>query len=175
MFLLIAHKKCLEACGNKEILLFQTQFFSSIVIVARIEHVYDHLGKILLLYRMTVISTVECIQMEISNRFRIPDSQCIDNMVSISDDRHIVRHRTHRTVILLNKINALCHRIILDPDVTTEADLFCVFIPANLKRIAVLQPVVWHLYLIAVLNFLLEHSVTVADAASICRISQCSK
>ena len=40
------------------------------------------------------------------------------------------------------------------------------------KRIAVNQPVVRHLYLIAVTNFLTEHTIAVTDAAAISRIAK---
>ena len=69
--LFILLKQCLQTCGNEEILLFQSQFFSRIMIVVRIQYLNDRFRKILLLYRFMVISSVKFIQLEICDRFCI--------------------------------------------------------------------------------------------------------
>ena len=52
----------LYACRNKEILLFQTQLFSFVMIIVRIQNLYDGFCKIFLLNGFVVITLVEGIQ-----------------------------------------------------------------------------------------------------------------
>ena len=124
---------------------------------------------------MSVITAVKRVQMEVRNCFRIPDSQCIDYMISVSDNRHIIRYSKNRAVVFLNEIVPFRHRVVFDSYISSETDFFCVLITANLKRVAVLEPVVRYFHLISVLDFLLEHAVTVTDSAAVGRIPQCRK
>ena len=55
--------------------------------------------------------------------------------------------------------------------ITAEFDLRRILCAADLKRIAVLQPLIRDLDLISVTDLLFEHSITITDAAAICRIA----
>ena len=57
-------------------------------------------------------------------------------------------------------------------DVSAEFNDLCVFGPLKLEGITVLKPVVRNLYLITVLYLLLEHSVSVTDAAAVCAVAK---
>ena len=103
---------------------------------------------------------------------RIPDTQSVDDMVAVTHDRQIVGNSHDRSVVFLNEMSASCLRIIFLADRTAESDLCLVFIPADLKRITILDPFIRHFLLIAVLNLLLEHSVVITNAASVCRIAK---
>ena len=175
MLFLIFLKQSLKTCGDEEILLFQTEFFSRIMIVVRIKNVNDQFRKIFLLYRLMVISSVKFIKLKICDRFCIPHTQCVYDMISISYDRHIIRNRQNRLIIFLHKFCFSRLRVIFKPDIPSEADFFCIFFSSDLERITFFEPVIRHFHLIPVFNLLFKHAVTITNAASISRIIQCCK
>ena len=162
----------LDTCGNEEILLLQTKLLARIVIIIRVKHLYNILCQVLLLHRLLIISLIKGIQMELIDRLRIPDTKGVHHIVAIAYHRHIVRYCQHRLIALLNKIISLLLLVIFHTDITAEFYFRRIFRTADLKRIAVLQPVIRNLLLITVLNLLLEHPVTVPDAAAVSRISK---
>ena len=64
----------LKTCRYKEVLLFQTQFFTCHMVIIRIKYLYDIAGKVFLLNCFLVITFVKGIQLKIHNRLCIPDS-----------------------------------------------------------------------------------------------------
>ena len=70
------------------------------------------------------------------------------------------------------KIISLFFLIVFHPYIAAEFYLSGILRTADLKWIAIFQPVIRHFYLIAVLNLLLEHPVTIADAAAVSRITK---
>ena len=93
-------------------------------------------------------------------------------MVVVTHNRDIERHRAHRLIILLDEAVAAGLLIELNPDIASELDLAGILRSPELKRIAVLEPVVGDLHLIAVLDLLLEHTEAVADTAAVSRIAE---
>ena len=63
-------------------------------------------------------------------------------------------------------------RVRLPARVAAEANLLRVILAAYLKGIALLQPGIRQLLLVAVADFLAEHAVFVADAAAVGRIAE---
>ena len=74
MVLLIFCNGCLYTCRNEEILLFQTQFFSCIVVIIWIQNFYDVAGQVFLFYCLAVVTLVKRIQLEFADCFCIPDT-----------------------------------------------------------------------------------------------------
>ena len=62
--------------------------------------------------------------------------------------------------------------IILHTHIATEFYDLRILRTAQLKRVAILEPVIRYFYLITILDFLLEHTVTVTDTATVCGISK---
>ena len=62
--------------------------------------------------------------------------------------------------------------VYLHVHIAAEFDDLCVLGTAQLKGIAVFEPLVRNLDLIAILNLLLEHAIVVADAAAVRRVSE---
>ena len=172
VFLFIFIKHNLKTGRYKEILLFQTKLFSCIVVVIWIKNLYDRFCKVFLLDRFMVFSSVKCIQFKVCDCLCIPDTQCIDYVVAISYDRHIIWNSKYGFIIFLNKVILLGFFIILYTDRTTKANLFGIFITANFKWISIFQPVIRYFYLITVFNLLFEHTITVANSTSISRITK---
>ena len=59
MVLFIFCKCSLKTGRYEEILLFQSQFLSCIVVIVRVENLYDRFCQILLLYRFVIVTTVK--------------------------------------------------------------------------------------------------------------------
>ena len=64
----------LKTCRYKEILLFQTQLFTSHMVVVRIKNFYDIAGKVFLLNCFFVITFIERVKLEVYDWLCIPDS-----------------------------------------------------------------------------------------------------
>ena len=138
VFLLIFRDQRLEAGGNEEILLFQPELFSGVVVIVRIEDIHDQLRQVLLLHCFVIVTSVKLIQLEVCNRLCIPYAQRIHHMVAVSDDRHIVRDREYRLIILLDKFILARNRVFLKTDIAAETHFLCVLFPAQLERVAFL-------------------------------------
>ena len=120
-----------------------------------------------------VISSVKLIKLEVRDRLGIPHAQCVDYVVAVTNDRHIIRDRQNRLVVLLDKFVFSRLRVFLKTDISSETYFLCILFSAELEGVSFLEPVIRNLHLIAVLDLLLEHSIAVADAAAVCRIIQC--
>ena len=64
----------LKTCRYEEVLLFQTQLFTSHMIIVRIKNFHDIAGKVFLLNCFLVITFIKGIQLEVYDRLCIPDS-----------------------------------------------------------------------------------------------------
>ena len=144
------------------------------MVIVRVKDLDDVSCQIFLLDRFLIIALVKRIQMEAFHRLCIPDTECIHNAVSVSYDRHIIGNRLNRLIPLLHKMLPAV-LVCLYIYIAAEFHDLGVLRAAQLKRVAVRKPVVRHFHLISVTDLLLEHTVAVADAASVCRISECGK
>ena len=98
MILFIFCNSCLNTCRNEEILLFQTQFFTCVVVIVRVENFYDISCQVFLFYGFLIITFIERIQLEVVDCFCIPYTQCIYYIVIVTNDRNIKRDRTYRLI-----------------------------------------------------------------------------
>ena len=165
----------LDACGNEEILLFQTQLFSCIMVVIRIQHFHNVFSQVFLFYSFVVFSLIKKVKTEVCNRLRIPDTKGIYDFIIISYDRHIIRNCQYRLIALLHKTGPACSMVVFRIYITAEFYFFCIFRTAQFKGIAVFQPVVRNLYLITVFDFLLKQTVMVTDTAAVSAVAQGSQ
>ena len=140
------------------------------MVVIGIKHFNNGLCQIFLLHCLLVVAPVKGIQIKGIDRLCIPDPQCIDYIVTVADHRQVIGNGSYGLIAVLYKV---VHAVsVFNPHITAEFYLYRVLRTSDLKGIAVFQPVVRNLYLIAVFNLLLEHAVFIADAAAIGRISQ---
>ncbi len=142
------------------------------MIIIRIQNLYNVAGQVFLFHRLLVIAAVEGIKLEIIDSLRIPHTQGVHQVVAVADNRDIVRNCLYRLISILDKLVSAGLFVIFYADITAEFNDLCVFRTAQLKRIAVFKPVIGHLYLISVLNLLLEHTVVIADPAAVCLIPE---
>ena len=140
------------------------------MIVIRIKNLDNISRQIGLLYCLLVITLVKGIQTKAVHRLCIPDSEGVDNAVAISYYWKIIGNCLDRLVILLIPDQSA----VLFPasHVSTKFDHLRVLCAAQLKRIAVSEPVIGNFALESVADLLLKHSVAVADTASVCRVSK---
>ena len=144
------------------------------MVIVGIKHLHDIFGQVSLFHSLLIITLVKGIQREAFHRLCIPDSQGIHNAVAITHDGQIIGNGTNGLVVLLEKnISA----ILVNTDIYMTAEFYFlrIFGAAQLEGIAILQPVIRDLALIAVLDLLFKHTVAITDAAAIRRISQGSQ
>ena len=140
------------------------------MVVVRIKDLNQVLRQILLLDRFLVITLVKCRKAERVDRLCIPDTQGVDYVVAVADNRHIIRNCQNRLITFLYKMVALT--VPLGLDITAKFNLGRILRAAKLERITVFQPLIRHLHLVAVLDFLLKHTVVVTNAAAVSRITK---
>ena len=145
------------------------------MIVIRIENINDQFCQIFLFNSFVIISSVKLIKLEVRNSLRVPYTQRVDYMVAVSYDRHIVGNSHNRFIVFLDEFILACYRIFFKTDISAETYFLRILFPAELKGVALFEPVVRHLDLVAVPDLLFEHTVTVADTAAVRRIVQSSK
>ena len=137
MILFIFCNSCLNTCRNEEILLFQTQFFTCVVVIVRIENFYDISCQVFLFYGFLIITFIERIQLEVVDCFCIPYTQCIYYIVVVTNDRNIKRDCTYRLITFLDKFVAFCCFIVFYTDIAAEFYFITIFVTLNFKRITV--------------------------------------
>ena len=162
----------LYTCGNEEVLLFQTQLFSCIVVIIWIQHFHNVLSQVFLFYGFVIFSLVKKIKTEVCNRLRIPDTKGIYDFIIISHNRHIIRNCQNRLISFLHKMSSSSCIVVFYVYITAEFYFFCVFRTAQFKGVSVFQPVIRNLYLVTIFNFLFEQTIMIADTAAISTVAQ---
>ena len=138
MFLFVFGNCCLEACRYKEVLLFQSQLFTCIVVVVRVKNFYDIAGKVLLLYSFLVITLVKGIKLEVYDRLCIPDTKCVYYIIVISCDRHIIRNGFYCLISFVDKFVSALFRIVLYSYISAEVYFLGIFRTTQFEWVAVL-------------------------------------
>ena len=146
--------------GDEEVFLPQAQLAPGRRAVVRVQHPRDVLERVLHLGRARVVAAVECVQVDVRRRGRLPQPQRADLARAVAGHDHVVGLRDdlsggppqHFVADLLDRA-AEVHR---HADARTR----------KLPRRAVGQPRVGVLDLPAVHDVLREHAVLVADAVA---------
>ena len=168
MLLIVLLDSGLYGCGDEEVLLAQTKLLTCEVVIVRIEDLDDVACHVLVLNGSLIVTLIELLETEGLLRLSIPYTEGVYDMVAIADHRRIVRNRNHGLIALLNELQLAVLVMGLYP--ATELHFLLKLCTTKLERVAVSQPVIRHLTLIAVLDLLLEHAVLVADATATCPV-----
>ena len=128
----------LYAGGDKEVLLFQTQFFTCIMVIVGIQYLYDILSQILLLNGFSVLTLIKGAQFEIIHSLSIPDTKSIYHMIVVTNDGHIVRNSHNRLISLLDITVSSGIVVIFYANIAAEFYLFSIFRTTQFERVAVL-------------------------------------
>ncbi len=156
---------------NKEILLAEPQLLALVMIIAGIKDFCDQLCEIFICDGLGIIALVKRVEAELFHRLRIPDAQRIDEAIAVADDRKIIRNRFDALIPFL-PVHRPAGRQLIAGHIAAEMNFLCVFRALDLQRVAVLEPVVRLLNLVAVDDLLPEHAVVITDAAPVRRIIQ---
>ena len=164
MLLIVLLDGGLYGSRDEEVLLAKTKLLTREVVVVRIEDLDDITRHVLVLYGCLVVTLIELLETEGLLRLGIPYTEGIHDMIAIADHWCIVRNRDHGLIALLNELQLAVLVMGLHP--AAELDFLLKLCTTKLERVAVSQPVIRHLTLIAVLDLLLEHTILVADATA---------
>ena len=106
------------------------------MVVIRVEHLTDRSCQVLLLYSLLIFTFIKGVQVKGIDRFRIPDTESIYDVVAVAYHRHVIRHGTDALLALLHK---LCMAVVvLHIHITAEFNLDSVLVSLDLERVAVL-------------------------------------
>ena len=152
-----------ERAAREEVLLAEAQLLAGHRVVVRVEHLREVLGEHLRLDRLHVGSLVEVREVELVHRLRAPETERVDG-VGVADDGEVVGDALHLLGALPHplRLPAVLHVL----HAAAELDDLRVLGTRELPRIAVLEPVVRLLDLLAVHDALAEDAVVVPEAVA---------
>ena len=140
------------------------------MVIIWIKDLNDVLSQVFLLNSLLIITTVKGVQVKGINRFSIPDTKCIYNVVAIAYNWQVIWNSLYRLITFLYE---MAHTIaVFNTYIAAKFYFYSVLWTADLKWIAIFQPVIRNFYLITIFDLLFEHTITVTDTAAICRIAQ---
>ena len=155
----------LQRGADQEVLLHQAQLLAVVGVVLRIEHLGDLRGDgIAVLAGAVVIAGGELLQVEVAREHGAPHAQAVNDLVVVADDRQIIRHGDDVLGVLQGDIVLVAHPVL--QNLAAEAHGHGVALGRNLPGVAVGQPLVRHLNLLAVHDALTEQAVLIADGAA---------
>ena len=150
-----------ERAAREEVLLPEAQLLAGHRVVVRVEHLREVLGEHLRLDRLHVGALVEVREVELVHRLRAPQAKRVHG-VGVADDREVVGDSLHLLRALPHPLGPAAFLHVLHA--AAELDGLRVLGTRELPRVAVLEPVVRLLDLLAVHDALAEDAVVVAEA-----------
>ncbi len=168
---LVAAHDVLDGASTEEVLLDQTQLFTCIGLIVRIQHLGDGLGLGFLSLGVDVTTGVEHVPVEKLGGAGFPQTQDVDGMTAKTDHRNIPRHPFN----LATGVPYLFQAAIVTKhglDVAIERHFLHRLGTADLPGVAIFTPGVRTLDLAAILDFLTEQTVFVVDTVTNRRIVQ---
>jgi len=156
----------LQRGADEEVLLLQAQLAAHFGGVVGIEHLGEVFRIVLVLDGADVVALVEVLEVEVAAGLGRPQAHVVHRAGVVAGDRVVVGHRHH--VVGLDPLVALVAVAVGEFDhAAVELHLVEHFRPREFPGVAVAQPVVGVLDLLAVLDALVEHAVFVADAVAV--------
>ena len=157
--------RVLQRRADEEVFLHQAQLLAVIGVVLRIEHLGNlRRDGVAVLRGAVVIARGELFKVEVLRQHGAPRAQAIHHVAVVADDRQIIRHSDDVFRVLEGDIIRAAHPVF--DHLAAEADLHRVALGRNLPGVAVGQPLVRHLDLLAVHDALTEQAVFIADGAA---------
>ena len=153
----------LQRRADEEVLLHQAQLLAVVGVVLRVEHLGDLRGDgVALLGGAAVVARGELLQIEVFGQHGAPHAQAVHHVAVIADDGQIVGHGDDVLGVLQGDVVLVAHPVL--HDLAAEAHGHGVALGRNLPGVAVGQPLVRHLDLLAVHDALAEDAEVVAEA-----------
>ena len=161
----------LNGCRNKEILLFQTQRFTFVMVVVRVKDFGNRFRHSLFLLCAEKITL--CKQIHIQRRCGtgIPQPQGVDVFGSVTRNHHITRNGQNRCGVFMHHV-----QMSIVPELThiaVEMDFLRLFGFGQKPCRTDVFPVVGKFHLLSLNDFLLENAQFVTDGITRCGNVQC--
>ena len=157
--------RVLQRRADEEVFLHQAQLLAVIGVVLRIEHLGNlRRDGVAVLRGAVVIARGELFKVEVLRQHGAPRAQAIHHVAVVADDRQIIRHSDDVFRVLEGDVIRAAHPVF--DHLAAEADLHRVALGRNLPGVAVGQPLVRHLDLLAIHDALTEQAVFIADGAA---------
>ena len=161
---LVVLDRILQRGGGEEVVLLEAQHLALVVLVLGVEHLGDDLGQFALLGCARKVAPAEGGQVDALGRAGAPQAQAVDDVGIIADDGDVIRHGDDGLVVLEGYAQAAIHPLLLQG--AAEVDLDGVLQRGDLPGVAVFEPAVGQLDLLAVDDALAEQAVLIADGAA---------
>ena len=159
----VAAQDVAHRAADEEVLLAEAKLLAGDRVVVRIEDLREVLGEHLRLDGLDVRALVEVLEVKLVDGLRAPETERVHG-VTVADDRNVVRHALDRLGRHPDPLLASALGEALD--MAAEVHVLRVLHALHLPRIAVLEPAVRFLDLVAVDDLLTENAVVVADAVA---------
>ena len=158
----------LQRRADEEVLLPEPQLTAARRAIVRIEHLRQVLRLVLLLDGLDVVPLVEVPKVEVLRRLGRPEPHVVDRARVVTRHRRVEGHR--QDVLRVHPVEPQ-HALVVDDLDDAPAELHRVehLGTRELPGVALPEPVVRILHLIAPLDPLVEHAVLVADAVAVAR------
>jgi len=161
----------LDGGRDKQVLLLESKLLSGVGGVVGVKDAGDVLGPLPGLEGVVVFSPVEGEEVELVEGQRFPEAQADGVEGGVAGDGRVVGARDDGLAVLpVAALDAL--GVGRPADLAVKLDLVLHVHALDLPRVAVAEPVVRHLHLVAVLDQLLEDAVVVANPVPPGRIVQ---
>ena len=164
VLLLEVPQDVLQGGGGEEVLLLEAQQLALVVLVLGVEDVGDGLHQLLLRRGLHIVALAELVEVQPLGGAGAPQAQAVDGGRVVADDGHIVGDGLHGVVILVHEGHAAVP--LLHVHMAVEVHLAGVLHHGHFPHVAVAQPVVGQLHLLAVDDLLAEQAVFIADGAA---------
>ena len=163
-----------EGSGNPEVLLLQTKLLSAVKVVVGVKHSADGLSTLLISNRVLVVTAIELLEVELSaGSLAGPESQVVGRRSGVTGNGDIVGDGLDDLAALPGS-DGLAVVIGALGDMAVELDIDGDIVAGKLPGVEV-EPVVWHLDLVAVDDLLLEDTVAVPEAVTPGRVVEGSQ
>ena len=168
MIFLVAPDDVADGTADEEIFLNQAQLLARVRVVGGVENLCDVLGPVFFFDGADVVALIEDVEAEAFVGACAPEAEHIHGVGLEAEDRNIIRDGFEHLPVRPDRLFAAAGvGNVFDPSIDEYGH--GVFRANHFPRVAQLQPVVGALPLPAVLEFLAEDSVLIAQAVSVGR------
>ena len=161
-----------QGAGHEEVLLLESEDLAQILGVVGVEHLAYVLGLDLVAHCLGVVAHVELFEAELFLCLGAPESERVDGLSAVADDRHVIGHSDD--LVGIDPLVVVAAVLVDHLHASAEVHGVLEVRSGNLPGIAVAEPVVGLLDLIAVPDLLAEDSVVVSDSVAERGDFQCS-
>ena len=156
--------RILQGGAGEEVVLLEAQHLALVVLIFGIEHLGDHLGHLHFLHGLEVFTLSEVRQVQIGAAAGRPGAQRVDAIVVVAHHGHIIGHGVD--LIGVHELKDLSAVFLALLHMAVELHGAGIFGTGDFPDVAVLQPVIRKLHLLALHQLLAEQTILVADGAA---------